>query len=121
MFTLIPELPSYAVGIIAQGEITADDYKNVLEPALKNVLAEWKGVNLLFVLETDVKNFTAGAWLQDIKINTQYFLKWNKLAMVDHNSILEKITTLFDFIAPGEVRTFSAAQLEEAKEWVSTP
>ena len=121
MFTLISGLPPYTVGIIARGDVTADDYKEVLEPALKKVSAEWKGINLLFVLETSVKNFTAGAWLQDVKINMQYFLKWNKLAMVDHSPVLEAITTAFDFIAPGEVRTFHNPQLEEAKKWVSSP
>lgn len=121
MFTLIPGLPAYAVGILAKGNITADDYKKTLEPALKEATGEWKGINLLLVLQTELKNFSAGAWLQDIKINTAYFLKWNKLAVVDHSKALKKITAAFDLIAPGEVRTFTADQLEEAKDWISTP
>ena len=121
MFTLIEGLPPYAVGVVASGTITAGDYKDVLEPALNKALAEWKGVNLLFVLQADIKDFTLGAWVQDIRVNTRYFLKWNKLAMVDHHSVLTKITSAFDVIAPGEARSFTQAQLEEAKAWVSLP
>ncbi len=121
MFVLMEGLPPYAVGIVAQGKITAGDYKQVLEPALKKALAEWKGVNLLFVLQTDMKRFTLGAWLQDVRVNAQYFLKWNKLAMVDHGSVLTKLTKAFDYVFPGEARSFSAVQLEEAKQWVSAP
>lgn len=121
MFSLIAGLPSYAVGITARNHITSADYKDVLEPALQKAASEWKGINMLFVLQTDLKNFSPGAWLQDIKINAAYFLKWNKLAVVDHNEALKKLTAVFNLIAPGEVKTFTAEQLEEAKEWVSTP
>ena len=121
MFTLIPELPPFAVGIVAKDEVTAEDFKDVLEPAIEKALAQWKGINLLFVLETGLKNFTIGAWIQDVRINTRFFLKWNKLALVDHNPVLEKIAEAFDLIAPGEARTFSAAELEEAKRWISEP
>lgn len=121
MFTLIPDLPEYTVGVVARGKITEDDYKKVLTPALKNVSAAWKGINLLLVMETGLENFSAGAWLQDIKINLAYFLKWNKLAVVTDGAVMEKVTTAFGLIAPGEVRSFAPGRLDEAKSWVSTP
>lgn len=118
---LMSGLPPYAVGVVARDKVTAQDFKDVLEPALKKVTAEWRGINLLLVLETDVKNFTLGAWVEDLKTNAKYFFKWNKLAMVDHSKVVEKVTSAFDLIAPGEARTFPSAQLAEAKEWISTP
>lgn len=121
MFSLISGLPSYAVGITATGDITSDDYTDVLQPALQKAASEWKGINMLFVLQTDLKNFSPGAWLQDLKINAAYFFKWNKLAVVDHYDALKKLTAVFNLVAPGEAKTFTAEQVEEAKEWVSTP
>lgn len=121
MFTLIPGLPDYAVGVVARGRITEGDYKKVLTPALKNIAAEWRGINFLLVMETGLENFSAAAWLQDIKINLAYFLKWNKLAVVTHGAVMEKVTRAFGLIAPGEVRSFAPERLDEAKAWISAP
>ncbi|HVF81846.1 MAG TPA: STAS/SEC14 domain-containing protein [Flavisolibacter sp.] len=48
-------------------------------------------------------------------------MKWNKVAMVSNKESLDAMTKFFDFIVPGEAKTFSLEQLEEAKEWVSEP
>lgn len=121
MFTLINGLPPYAVGIVASGHVTADDFKTVLVPALEKTTEEWKGINLMLVMQTELKNFSLGAWLQDIKTNLAYFAKWNKLAVVANDNVLETITKAFSVIAPGEAKTFSDVQLEEAREWISSP
>lgn len=122
MFTLIPNLPPYTIGVTATGEITKDDYTTVLEPALQKLVdAEWKGINLLLVMKTEMKNFTPAAWLEDIKVNINYFLKWNKLAIVTEAAVMEKITTVFGVIVPGEAKAFPMDELKEAKAWVSEP
>lgn len=121
MFSLIPGLAPFAVGVTARGKITKKDYTDVLTPELKKVLAEWKGINMLLVMETGMKNFTLGAWVEDIKVNASYFFKWNKLAIVTDGDTLDKITAAFGVIVPGETKAFSLKEVEEAKAWVNTP
>lgn len=121
MFTLIPGLAPFTVGVTARGKIIKKDYTDVLLPALKKVSAEWKGINMLLVMETDMKNFTLNAWLEDIKVNANYFFKWNKMAIVTDGSVLDKITAVFGTIVPGEAKAFSLDEVEQAKEWVNTP
>ncbi|MDB5247778.1 MAG: hypothetical protein JWQ40_2172 [Segetibacter sp.] len=121
MFCLISGLPSFAIGIKLQGKVTKEDFENVLIPALKKASAEWKGINLLLVMETEFRNFTAGAWLNDAKVNVRYFLKWNKIGMVTKEESIRNTFGLFDFIIPGEVKMFSYKELQEAKDWISEP
>lgn len=121
MFTLIDGLPPYAVGVTARERITKDDYEETLLPALKKAAAEWKGINFIFVMETDFSSFSLGAWLQDIKVNVQYFLKWNKVAVVSEKDGLDLVTRVFFLLSPGETKIFSLADLEVAKEWIATP
>ncbi len=121
MFEAITGLPPFAVGVTAQGEVTAEDYETVLLPALKKATEEWKGVNLLLVMQTGLKDFTAAAWMEDAKTNIGYFLKWNKMAIVTDEKKLKKITRLFGFIIPGEAKTFSTNEIEAAKAWISVP
>lgn len=121
MFTLIEELPPYSVGVIASGQITGVDYKTILLPALKTASAELKGLNFLFIMETDFTKFSLGDWLSDIKINARYFGKWNKVAVVSENDGLDVLTKVFGLIASGATRTFTLAELAAAKNWVSAP
>ncbi len=122
MFTLIPNLPPYAVGVIATKKITKEDYTAVLNPALQKLVdADWKGINMLLVMKADMKDYTAGAWLEDVKVNVKYFLKWNKLAIVTDEETMEKITATFNVVVPGEAKAFAMSELEAAKEWVSEP
>lgn len=71
-FTLIEDWRPFAMGIIAQGEIKGQDYKSVLEPKHKKVLVEWKGINLLLVIQADMKDFNLDAWgrMQKSTLNT---------------------------------------------------
>lgn len=70
MLERISDLPDSVVGIRALGEVTGDDYRNVLTPAVEDALEGGHKVRLLYVLGEDVKGLglTAGAAWQDTKI-----------------------------------------------------
>ena len=121
MLTLISNLPPFAVGVTAQGEITKKDFETVMIPALEKASKECPAINFMMVFETSVKNFTVGAWLQDVKVNVGFFLKWNKIAIVCNENFLQKISTISNVIIPGEVKNFELHQLQAAEEWISAP
>ena len=121
MFSLIQNLPGFAVGIVMIGEVTKKDFEEVLIPAVKAVSKEWKGINLLLVLETKLTNFTEGAWRKDIMTNLRYYWKWNKIGLVTKDTIIEKTFSAFDLLIPGEVKIFSSDELNAAIVWISEP
>jgi SpoIIAA-like len=119
MLVKIADLPSHVLGINAIGEVTAHDIETVLLPGLQALVDKYDEIYYLLVLDTDVGNFTAGSWLQDMKLGLKHFTKWKKIAVVTHQGGVEKFTDLFSVLVPGEAKGYNHAQLAEAMEWIS--
>jgi len=115
------DVPPDVVGVRVLGQVTKEDYEQTLVPALDKVAKEFNHINFLMVFETDIKNFTYGAWMQDAKVSLKHFAKWNKIAVVSDQKIVEKIAHVFSFISPAESKGFAASDVEIAKAWVAAP
>ncbi|WP_423149708.1 STAS/SEC14 domain-containing protein [Rubrolithibacter danxiaensis] len=118
MVELLADLPSTLVGFRASGEVTAEDYKNIVFPAVDAVAESTGKINFLLLLDTDIQNYTAGAGLNDILVGFKHFNKWHKIAIVSDQEGLNKLTNGISGFIPGEARGFSKSQLEEAKNWL---
>jgi hypothetical protein len=118
----IPDLPDSVVGIRASGEVTGDDYKNVLIPAVEAALQGGHKVRLLYVLGEDVKGlgFTAGAAWQDTKVGLGHYSSWEKVAVVSEKDWLRHSVDIFGYLIPGEVKAFSSEEEGEARAWVTS-
>ncbi|WP_145854409.1 SpoIIAA family protein [Pedobacter suwonensis] len=119
MLTEITGLPDHIFGVRATGEVTSDDIKSVLLTGLQRTARRFKEIRYLLVLETDVKNFTAGAWAQDIKAGLQNFSKWKKIAVVSAEKGVEWFTDVFTIATHGQSKGFKPEEIEEAKAWLN--
>lgn len=120
MLTIIHDLPSTVVGVKATGVVSKGDYEAVLLPALHELYVRTGRVSLMLLLETDLHNYTTGAWLEDMKIGIKYFAKWNRVAIVSRNKRVRWFTDTFGILVPGTYKGFLLADLVEAKRWVSS-
>ncbi len=121
MLQRIQDLPAHVVGITASGNVTKEDFEQVLVPALDLLAERKKELNYLLVLETPVKNFTLGAWWEDAKVGLKHFTKWNKVAIVTAEKGVEKFSDIFGLAVPGTFKGFSVDELDAAKQWVASP
>jgi hypothetical protein len=119
MLRFINNLPSHVVGIHAAGEVTKEDLEKALMPRLDELAKKQGEINYLLVLETGVQNFTAGAWLEDIKAGLKHFTQWNKIAIVSDQKGVEWFTDLVSLVIPGKSKGFPLSQLDKAVTWVS--
>jgi len=119
MITPIADLPSYVAGFIATGEVTKEDYENVLMPEIERVHKEHGHIHFLFELRTKASDFTAGAWWNDAAIGLKHYSDWKKIAIVSDEQVIEKFTNLFSALLPGKSRGFTLGALPEAIQWVS--
>ena len=122
MLERISDLPDSVVGIRASGEVTGDDYKTVLIPAVEAALQGGRKVRLLYVLGEDVKGlgFTAGAAWQDTKVGLGHYSSWEKVAVVSGKDWLRHSVDIFGYLIPGEVKAFSSEEEGEARAWVTS-
>lgn len=120
MIERIETMPAGTLGLRASGELTVDDYRQVLEPALREAAAAGS-IRLVFVL-TEFDGLASGAWIEDLKTGLRAWVRdhgaWQRMALVTDVEWVAKAMRAFAWLAPGEVRTFGLGELEEAKTWV---
>lgn len=119
MLRYIKDLPDHVIGIHAAGEVSKDDYEKVLIPRIEELVERQGEINYLLILETDIGNFTAGAWWDDFKLGLKHFSKWNKIAIVTDQKLVEWFSDAFRLFIPGKSRGFPMAELDEAIKWIS--
>lgn len=120
MFSLIHDLPANVVGVQATGVVSKEDYHKVLLPAMEELFRRTGRVSLLLQLETELHNYTTGAWIEDAKLGLRYFAKWHRVAIVSRSNNIRWFTDTFGLLVPGQYKGFLMADLVEAKRWASS-
>jgi hypothetical protein len=120
MLEKIADLPDSVVGFKASGEITGDDYRNVLIPAVNTALEAGHRLRFLYVLGDDVTGFSPGAAWQDTKLGVGHYNRWEKVAVVSDKEWLRHSVDIFGYLIPGQIKAFTLAEEAEARTWVSS-
>ena len=121
MIELITDLPDRVLGLKASGEVTADDYKSVLVPAIEEKLSAQKKVRLLYVIGDEFEGYSGGAAWEDAKVGMKHLTSFERVAVVTDVDWIENMIKAFGFALPGEVRVFDDDDLEDARQWISEP
>jgi hypothetical protein len=119
MINVLADLPSNVVGFEAVGHISADDYRDVLEPAIAKALGVNDKLRLLYVLGEEFEGYSAGAAWQDTKLGISHWSAWERIAVVTDRAMVRDGVRAFAWMVPGEVRVFSIAEADRARSWVS--
>jgi hypothetical protein len=122
LLALIPDLPATVVGVEAHDKVTAEDYENVLIPAVEaaeSASSDGK-VRMLYVLGAEFPDFSAGAAWEDTKLGLGRLRHWERIAVVADAQWLRRAIHALGWAMPGEVRVFASDELDEARAWVTS-
>ncbi|HTR73706.1 MAG TPA: STAS/SEC14 domain-containing protein [Solirubrobacterales bacterium] len=121
MVERIEEMPAGTIGFKVVDELTGDDYRGKIEPALA-AAAEAGEVRLLFEIDSGF-GMDAGAVIEDaktgVKLGLGHMKAWKRTAVVTDVDWIRKGIKAFGFMTPGEVQVFDPADLGAAKIWVA--
>jgi hypothetical protein len=117
MVTELDGLPVDVIGFEARGKIAAEDYRDVILPALERA-AKGGDVRFLIVMR-DFDGITGGAIWQDLKVGIEHLRSWKRIALVTDIGWMSHLTDLLGWMTPGETRTFPLDQKDKAIEWVA--
>ncbi|RZJ24295.1 MAG: STAS/SEC14 domain-containing protein [Flavobacterium sp.] len=120
MVEILKDIPNNVAGFRASGAVKQDDYVNVVIPFTEEKLRQTGEINFLLLIDTDLSNFTFGAWLNDALLGIKHLTKWRKAAIITDNEVAIKFTDGFSVVAPGEFKGFLRSNYEAAVRWVST-
>lgn len=118
MLQILDNLPDNVIGARATGEVTADDYRDVLIPALERRLDRHGKLRMIYVLDDEFSSFTAGAAWEDSKLGVLHLTDFERIAIVTDSDRVRGTVRAFGFVVPGELRVFSSDRREEAYAWV---
>jgi hypothetical protein len=119
MVQQINGLPDNVAGFKATGIVTKEDFDQVIFPVVQKVVKKFKRLNFLMVMDTEMKNFTLGAWLADALVGLKHLSSWNRLAFVSDEESVKTIAPIMDKILPGKYKAFSKSAEADAINWVS--
>jgi SpoIIAA-like len=117
----IEAMPAGTIGLRASGKLSKEDYRAVLEPALREGIASGE-LRLVFQL-TDFDGLEAEALTEDVKTGLGALVRdhsaWKRFALVTDVEWVANAYRLFTWMTPGEVKILGLDDLEEAKTWVA--
>jgi hypothetical protein len=119
MIENLPGFPPNVAAFKATGKISMKDYEDVLVPEVDRVAKAYGKINFLLEIDTDVSNYSMGAWIDDALVGIKHITQWKKVAIISRQDAIKKITDIFGHLVPGEYKGFQMEELEQAKKWVS--
>lgn len=117
MITIINDAPENVAAFNATGDVTKEDFENLVIPHVKSKVERFNELNYLLYLDTDLSNFTMGAWLQDVFLGIKNLTKWNRCAIVTDKEGVQNFTDIFSVLMPGEFKSFPKENLDNALYW----
>jgi hypothetical protein len=119
MIRLLDDMPDGVLGFEASGKLTAEDYTEVLEPALQAATAGTGKIRILLDFSGELEGMEVGAVWQDLKTGVREWSSWERIALVTDQAWMRDALRMFSWAVPGEVRAFGAGDRAEAVAWVA--
>src|SRR5262249_24999408 len=128
MIERMDDSPPGVVGLRASGKLTRDDYREVLQPALKEAVESGEA-RVLFVLP-DFDGLETGAWIEEVKTGLRGEFTdrsaWQRPASVTGCALVAQpmcmcawAMGMFGWAMPGERGVYEMDDLDEARPWVA--
>ena len=117
MFKEIPNLPSRVIGFEVSGKVEAEDYRDVLLPALQAAAAA--GEVRVVIVMPKFEGISGSALWQDLKMGVENWGAWKRIALVTDVEWMIHGTQWFGWMTPGEVKHFAMTQRDDAIAWAA--
>ena len=119
MIEVLAGMPDGVVGVEAIGEVTADDYEQVLIPTFDAGRALHDRLNVVFVAGDRFTGFSSGALWDDTKYGFSHFKGWGRVALVTDVDWMRHLTHAFSWLAPNGMKVFPSRELDVATAWAA--
>ena len=117
MIKELSDLPEGVIGFETAGVLKAEDYREVVIPALERAFAS--GEVRFVIVMPEFGGMTGVAVWEDLKMGVEHFRAWKRIALVTDIDWMRYTTTLFGWMTPGEVKVFPLARRDEAIAWAA--
>lgn len=117
MIELIETKTSGQLEFCIGGKITAQEYDDVLTPALEAALADNDAVRLLVVIGEDL-SFDMGAAWADLKLGLSHWRGFERVAVCADAPWIANSVRAFALVMPCPVQVFAVGEADDARRWL---
>jgi SpoIIAA-like len=118
MIQILAGFPDDVLAISGVGQVSADDFRSVVIPALNDKRARYDRVSLYYELGPEFRGMSMRAAWEDTKIDITNWRAWRRIALVSDASwimhFMRQIVERFHH----RVRFFRTDQAEAARAWI---
>ena len=118
MIRILDGYPDQVLAISAIERVTAEDYQDILTPALEDKLTRHAKLRLLYHLGPDFKRFNTTALWDDARLGFHHLRDFERIAVITDVTWIGKLADIADKAVSFDVRTYSNAALAEASAWI---
>ena len=119
MIEEITDLPEGTLGFKISGDVTGDDYDNVLTPAIDKAIEEYDRIRLLAQVGPDFEGYSLDAIWDDTKLGLRHWNGFERVAVVTDVGWVQMGVKAMAFMMPCPVQLFAISELDDAKRWLS--
>jgi hypothetical protein len=120
MIETLSGFPDTVVAFRASGHVTRQDYETVVVPVVEEAFKRYQALRLYYQLDSDFEGIGPGAMWEDFKVGMEHVRHWERIALVTDVDWIGNAMKVFSFLMPGDVRLFSLADADQAREWVTS-
>jgi len=120
MIETLSGFPDTVVAFRASGHVTRQDYETVVVPAVEEAFKRHQSLRLYFQLDSDFEGIGPGAMWEDFKVGMEHVRHWERITLVTDVEWIGNAMKVFGFLMPGDLRLFSLADADQAREWIAS-
>jgi hypothetical protein len=117
VITELSDLPAGVIGFETSGTLHAEDYRDVLLPAVERA-AENGEVRVVIVIGS-FDGMTPSALWQDLKMGVEHLRMYKRIALVTDIEWMIHLTAMFGWMTPGQLKHFPLPQRADAIAWAA--
>ena len=119
MIEEIAGLPEGTLGFKISGDVTGDDYDNVLTPAVDKAIEKYDRIRFLAQVGPDFERYSLDAIWDDTKLGLRHWNGFDRVAVVTDIGWIQMGVKAMAFMMPCPVQLFALGELDDAKRWLS--
>ncbi len=118
MIEQLTDMPDGTLGFRASGEVTADDYRDVMMGPVEALARAGHNIRMLYVVGEDFDRYSVGAMWEDARFGIAEHIHWERVAFVTDVEWMRHLVGGFGWMVPGRCKVFGLGELETAKDWL---
>jgi hypothetical protein len=120
MIQLIEGAPEGVLAFEAVGEVDAQDYEDVLMPAVEDVLAGGDRLRFVFEIGSEFDRYSDEADWDEMMLGFDRVTGWQRCALVTDLDWVGDAARALGWLMGGRLRVFDIDELKAALEWAAS-